>query len=89
MEDLYPGWWVFNVPISLRDKLDENGQLRVLKPAMSRISDPDIDSVTARLVASSIPAYRNSDRCPKPNCGRVGYFKQMALCCDIHGAFHP
>ncbi len=48
----------------------------------------DLDKATAALVYSSIPRYRNSDRCPKPFCGRVGYFKQMALCCDVHGAFH-
>lgn len=88
---LKPGWWVFQVPAYLRDVLDENGQPRAkAAPAKQRqLLRGELDPVTARLVASSIPIYRNSDRCPKPNCGRVGYFKQMALCCDVHGAFHP
>lgn len=60
----------------------------VLTPPPPVRRKPDLDGATARLVYSSVPAYRNSDRCPKPDCGRVGYFKQMALCCDVHGAFH-
>lgn len=49
----------------------------------------DADVATSALVRSSVPMYRNSELCPKMGCGRVGYFKRMHMCCDVHGAFHP
>lgn len=55
-------------------------------PPKTIVSLPDgVDKATAALVASSIPAYRNSDCCPVPGCTRQMYFKQCYLVCDVHG----
>lgn len=44
-----------------------------------------IDRATAALVQSSVPKYRNSDKCPKPLCDKTMHFKQMTLVCPVHG----
>jgi len=51
-----------------------------------------LDKATAALVYSSIPTYRNSDRCPAKitgnypgECGRTMNFVQAALVCPEHG----
>jgi hypothetical protein len=47
--------------------------------------DDETDKSTHALVASSIPAYRNSDACPVAKCGRTMQFVQMHLVCSEHG----
>jgi hypothetical protein len=51
-------------------------------------SDPpaegDTDPVTKRLMDAALPTH-GKQHCPK--CFRQGFFKKMALCCELHGPF--
>lgn len=87
----HPGWPKHTVHRNRRGEfaLLTTVELAVRAPKRQLTLPEGIDKATAALVASSIPVYRNSDKCPKPLCDRKGYFKQMALCCDVHGPFYP
>lgn len=82
VELLPEGFWVFQVPATLRDKFDADGKPRTTHPVPD-----DADRATVRLMYSSIPKFRGTDICPVPGCSQRGYFKQMALCCLVHGPF--
>jgi hypothetical protein len=58
---------------------------KTTQPASPPDEDDETDKSTHALVASSIPAYRNSDACPVAKCGRTMQFVQMHLVCSEHG----
>ncbi len=49
-------------------------------------AEDEIDPVTQRLMDDALPRH-GKRHCPVPFCGRIGYFKRMALCCELHGPF--
>jgi len=77
IKDLFEGLHYY---VCEKNKDDNN-----YKPALTL--PEGTDPATAKLIASSIPKYRNSDKCP--TCGRPGQFIRFDLVCAQHGPFYP